>query len=271
MNKLSHHQMIIRIANVAIDMTLRAAVLEKVAGLMPGMWSNNPRKFLEEAPRNFPGADPRWFDRRGMMFYNSLMKYPRTMLKDRAEEILGDFFTRDFTAGLAKAIKPLMDDGERGFARSLGIFANRGKQWALDIIRTKQWKTDLTSIEVGPSDENTHRHEPSTDWDTKHNQGDNLQRMMDLMETNPRIKEKVMQHVRGHVVPAHLRVWEAKLAHPEMSNQELGVSLGYEEKYAFSFVSKALKAVNTAIIGALELPQVQDAIELSFGRVARRR
>lgn len=273
MNRLAFNMMVTKIASAAIDIALRAAVLEKVAGLMPGTWSRNVPRFLKEAPATFPNADERWWDRRSMAMYNALLKHPRSILRDRAEDILGDFFAKDFIKGLAIAFQKLhiMETGEAGWRKAMGLMVNRGKQWALDIVRTKQYKSDLNSMEVGPSDEDTVRHEPSTEWDVQYDMSDEMKRLMLLMDRNQSLHAMVMKFVQENVQASHWKIWLFHEKNPDMTPQEVGVAMGFKEKYAFSSVYKAIKAVNQALIDAMQLPAVQDAIEVSMGRTARKR
>ena len=236
---------ILKVASAAIDATLRAALLEEVAGLPAGTWSRNIRRFYAEAPTQFPQADPMWFSTRSMDLYTSLMKGAMGILKSReqVEDVVGEVFSKDWIKALAKSFaqNEVMERGASGMSKANGLLYNRGKQWALDIVRSKRYRTQQQGLEVGVSDDDTYRVEPSTEWGTRFSEKDRAVALLNLMDRDTRVRDRVLALVRLEGKSRDADVLEVKVRNPSYSVYDIEDTLGFARRSGY--VGQALKRV----------------------------
>lgn len=258
---------ILKVASAAIDATLRAALLEEVAGLTPGSWSRNIRRFYTEAPGTFPNADPMWFSTRSMELYTSLMKGATGILKsrERAEDVVSEVFSKDWIKALAKAFvqSEVMERGASGLSKANGLLYNRGKQWALDIVRSKGYRTEQHGLEVGAPDADTFRVDPSTEWGTRFSEKDRAVALINLMDRDPRVRDRVLALVRNEGKSRDADVLEVKVRNPSYSVYDIEDTLGFARRSGY--VGQALKRVYDIIADASAADKVlADAVEVAL-------
>lgn len=87
-----------RVANVAMDIIVRLAILEGAAGVVPGQWQRGTpmqlAKTLSGIPQVFPDIHPSWVSTRDMGIYSAIITTARGILgTEEAEELAMDIVT----------------------------------------------------------------------------------------------------------------------------------------------------------------------------------
>ena len=234
LSKSATTEMIQKIASIIEDMTLRAVILERVAGLPNGTWSRNVRKFMKEGPSTFPGADERWFDNRGTEMYGSLISGAQRVLKDqtRALEIQQDFYSQDMARQVAKSVADSINEGSSGFAKTKGILFNRGHQWALDIVKSSDYRAQTRKVEIGEREEDgPATYNPATEFGGDFSDLDRMKVLLGLIETNPKVKARVLFELKHRALPSELAAYQARKENPEASYSDLAKLLGYRNVF----------------------------------------
>lgn len=234
---MSHNvnaSLIMKIASVILDLTMRATILERVAGLPHGAWSRNIRKFLQEAPATFPEADPRWFSNKGEEMYSSLFTGAMKVIQNRqkAEDVNQEFYAQDWAKAIAKSVADDINDGPTGWARTKGILFNRGKQWGLDLVKSAPERASTRKVDIGERKEDgPATYNPSTEFGGDFSELDRMKALLGLMDHDPRVRGLVLSELKHRALPSELAAYQAKKEHPDASYSDLAKILGYRNVF----------------------------------------
>lgn len=276
MNRIAFDNLVRKMANSAIDVAIRATLIGYALGKTPSeiaTWSNRPRLFQQEASALLPNADPRWFDLRGTEMSKGLLRGAARVLgsTEAAEEILGEFFSPStkrvpWGESLAHVLQQrgVFENGKSGFTSAYNLLFNRGKQWALDTVRSKAYRTtdryNVVTTEPGDDDTTFNHMDPSTEWNTQFNDIDRVRVLMNLMNRDDRVHDKVLDYLRGRTTDMEFAIIEKRLEDPTLSAWAVAEQLGVDN----STVGKYVKRLNQSLVNLATEGPLGNIVDLTL-------
>jgi hypothetical protein len=247
---LSHHQAV-RLARriafrvlvaditdkVTMDQLIRVAILEGAAGVGWGSWSRPmPARGLQKAQAAFPGADPRWFDKRDTRFFHSLLSAVRKRMGGYDEDTVDDVLMMivgepKYFAKLGKKFAKDIAAGGRGYDNALkGMFVI-GKSRAADYIRDLGLEQEQ-GLAVGEEGELLDLEQGSMALPSSKEQTlSDVDAMEDLIISDRRLMAVAREIIGRMKDGKRKQVMEAWLADPSLTNREIAAQVGVSGAY----------------------------------------
>lgn len=199
MNRIATLNLIRKIANVSLDLTLRASILELVAGLRPNTWSNNLNRFLSEAPQYFPNLAPDWWNKRTEKMYEACTSAANGVLKSKsmADDVFQNLFSKGKIKNLASWLKEkdiLSQEGSYNIV--LKVLRNMCRQTALSFMKIKENQALYNAQEIGETDsgeETPLRHNPGHDVQTTFTEMEEMDYFLNWLKVDKALRQEVIK------------------------------------------------------------------------------
>jgi len=264
---------VIRIAMVAMDQIIRAAILERALGQRPGLYQRAPMMAFDQVQRIVPDINPIWVARDSGA-YLMLIKRITSVLKNpqRAEDLASEIIS-GLTVPTPGGELGLIGDIMKGrdlsttdsFRKAMTLLLRHAQQRAISATRGKQnqMESDPETMRLGPGQSEDGQTDLGDTGKT-----DPVMAILDMLE-GPRgaiLLDKLMDMWERYARPSDVDVMRVWLEDPTRSNVDVARIVGERrpdgKSLSGSYVGQAMKRlVAVAEQRLTEIPGIEALLD----------